>query len=212
VTPTVTYDACTSNDTEGYLLGAKQTADRIRALKPDGSRIAVASIQGTPSAYAVHWNEPGTPDSSCGAGSCPWPEISHACHNSDGRYGDPGVRTSQLVYEFGVNSLELSVCDSSLGPSLAQTARLINRVLGPSCLPGVVALNSAGEPDCKVTESLPWHTTEPATVPACADNNNTPPCWQIDMRANCPGQTISVMPDPNIADTVTFSYDCRKDH
>ena len=73
VNATVTYDRCVSNDNEGYLLSTTDTANRIKALKPDPSQVIVASIQGSPTPYTVHWTNPTSPDSSCGAASCPWP-------------------------------------------------------------------------------------------------------------------------------------------
>ena len=42
----VSYDTCTSNDTEGYLLSAVETANRIKALKADPSKVIVAAITG----------------------------------------------------------------------------------------------------------------------------------------------------------------------
>ena len=103
VTTTVTYNSCSSNDSEGYLLSATDTANRIKALKADPSQIAVVAIQAPTTPYTVSWKNPSPPDTSCGAASCPWPVIAHSCTASDGSFGDPGVRTAQLVREFGAH-------------------------------------------------------------------------------------------------------------
>jgi len=82
-----------------------QTADAIKSLKADPASVVVASIQGAPTPYVVHWSTPTPPDTSCGAPSCPFPAIAHSCTASDGRYGDPGIRTAQLAQEFGGRTL-----------------------------------------------------------------------------------------------------------
>ena len=214
VNQTVTYDNCASDDTEGYLLSTKQAADAIKSLKADPNRIVVTSIQGPPTPYTVHWNAPAYDDASCGAASCPWPAITHACTAADGRVGDPGVRNAQLAEEFGINGLQLSVCDASFGPGLARFAAAINQTLGPPCVQGPVGLNSSGQPDCKVTEMQPdgaGHIIS-SHVPSCADSANLAPCWQLETSATCPDQILQVSPDPNIPSSipVTVTYDCAK--
>lgn len=209
VNASVAYDQCASNDAEGYLLSSLDTANRIKSLKPDSSRMVVASIQGAPTPYTVHWNNPLAADTSCGAASCPWPAITHACTASDGRYGDPGIRTAQFVQEFGINGLQLSVCDSSFASGLDRVAMLINRVLGPACIPGPIGLNSVGQPDCKVTENYGGFGPP---VPSCADTGGVPPCWRLQTDATCPGQVLTVSPDPHgpTSGRTLYSYDCAK--
>ena len=212
VNATVTYDTCVSNDHEGYLLSTKQTADRIKSLKADPSRVIVASIQGAPTPYTVHWTNPTSPDSSCGAASCPWPEVTHACSAPDGRYGDPGVRTAQFAQEFGANGLVLSVCDGSFGPGLQRVAETINRAVGPACIPGPVALNSDGQPNCTVM--LRDGMSAPRPVPSCAVNGGVAPCWQLVSAPGCsPGQALEISVDPNaphLYQTVVATYNCAK--
>src|SRR6185436_17645272 len=118
VNASVAYDECVSNDSEGYLRGTLDVATRIKSLKPDPLRVAVASIQGPPTPYGVHWKNSNAPDTSCTTLSCPWPEVTHSCTAADGSTGDPGVRTAQLAQAFGNNGVELSVCDDSFGPGL----------------------------------------------------------------------------------------------
>jgi hypothetical protein len=211
VTATVSYDACVSNDAEGYLLSTTETANRIKALKSDPSRVVVASIQGSPAPYAVHWTNPTSADSSCGAASCPWPEITHACTAPDGRYGDPGVRTAQFAQQFGDNGLVLSVCDGSFGPGLATVAATINRNLGPTCIPSV-SLDSAGDPDCKV--ALRDGMLPPASIPSCHASGGLAPCWRLVPAPTCsPGLALEVSVDPNtphVYSPLVATYDCAK--
>jgi hypothetical protein len=215
VNQTVSYDNCGSDDTEGYLVSARETADAIKRLEADAGRAVVASIQGPPSPYTVHWTAPSPADDSCGSASCPWPAITHSCTTTDGRVGDPGVRNAQLVQDVGVNGLQLSVCDDSFGPGLARVAMLINRTLSQACIPGQVASNAAGQPDCKVTQTSlngSGQPMSPAAVPSCADSGDSPPCWQLQTTASCPGQSLTVLPDPDLpaSGQGKVNYDCAK--
>jgi hypothetical protein len=206
VTATVNYDSCVSDDTSGYLLSVKDTADRLKALKSDPSQVLVAMINGPATPYQVHWKAPSMADTSCGAASCPWPEITHSCTDTaDMSFADPGVREAQLASEFGSNGLVLSICDTSFAPSLGQIANLINAALVPPCIPGTVA-NKTGttDPDCTVIS----HTsngsggTIDSTVPYCGSNGAAAPCWQL-MAGTCTGggtgQIVSVSQDPSVS-------------
>jgi hypothetical protein len=153
-------------------------------------------------------------DTSCGSASCPWPAITHSCTAPDGSYGDPGVRTAQFAGEFGFNGLQFSICNGSFGTALDRVARQINQVLGPSCIPGPIGLNAAGQPDCTVVEQLVDSAGRnvTATVQSCTENNNTAPCWQLGTDASCPGQVLNVSPDPNLPSSYqpVVTYDCAK--
>jgi hypothetical protein len=211
VTSTVLYGSCVSNDTEGFLLKVTDTVARIKALKTDPSRIAVASIQGPPTPYNVTWKTPTPVDTSCGASACPWPEIGHSCVASDGRFADPGVRTAQLVNAFGSNGLLLPFCDTDLGPALDRAATLINSLLGPPCITGALLRNAAGGADCTVTE----HYRNEAgamvdkAVPSCFESGDLWPCWQLTAGSgSCGGgRVLDVKPDPNVLSS-TVTYDC----
>jgi hypothetical protein len=195
----VAYSECRSNDQEGYLLSAVDTANRIKALKSDPSQVIVASIQGPPTPYTVSWAARTPPDTSCGAASCPWPAIAHSCTASDESFADPGVRTAAFVTEFGANGLVLPICASSFAPSLDRIAELINASLQPPCIQQRVALKAGTEaPDCTVVS----HTSDglggfiDATVPSCASNGGQAPCWRLTPGAadsSCAGgQTVDV--------------------
>jgi hypothetical protein len=209
VTQAITYEGCTSDDTEGYLLGVKYTADQIKALKTDPSMVSVVSLSGPPTPYTVRWMNPSAADSSCGAASCPWPVIGHSCNANDGSFADPGVRDIQLANEFGTNSLPLSICDASFAPALQRIGLLVNTLVQPPCIPGPIGLDPAtGGPDCKITMTSGGSTK---TLPACADDGGVPPCWQL-VQGNCNGNgfALQVSPDPNLpaSAAATISYSC----
>ena len=92
VSATVNYTNCRSNDSEGYLLGAVDTANRLKALKPNASQVLVAAITGPPTPYTVTWRAPFSSDTTCGAASCPWPAMAHSCTAADTSFADPPVR------------------------------------------------------------------------------------------------------------------------
>ena len=110
VSAMVSYTNCRSNDQEGYLLSARDVADRLFALKSDPSQVLVAAITGLTTPYTVTWRAASTADTSCGAASCPWPVIAHSCTASDTSFADPPVRVSELVGHFGSNGLRFSIC------------------------------------------------------------------------------------------------------
>jgi len=212
VAATVTYNSCVSNDTDGYLLSTTDVATRLKALKPDPSMVAVVSIQGAPSPYIEHWKNPSVMDTSCGATSCPWPEITHACTAQDSSFADPGVRTAQLVSQFGANGLLLSICDASFAPAFDTVAQLINGMAGLPCLPGRVA-DKAGTPDCTVTEQYAKGdgTTGTKPVPPCSDTGGAGPCWAFGpQRAQCAGPTVELTLDPTLSSTTAarVTFDC----
>ena len=126
--------------------------------------------------------------------------------------GDPGVRTAQFAHEFGDNGLVLSVCDASFGPGLNRLAETINRVVGPSCLPGPVALDAAGLPACTV--KLRDGIVGPAAVPSCVASAGALPCWQLVSEPSCSsGQALDVSVDPStssVYSSVIATYDCAK--
>ncbi len=212
----VTYSNCTSNETGQNLRTVADTANRIKALKADPGMIAVASIQGPPTPYTVTWKAPNTADTSCSAASCPWPAIAHSCTATDGSFADPGIRTAEFAGAFGANGLVLPICTNDYAPSLDRAAQMINGLLGPPCIPGLIGLNPAtGEPDCKITERTRSATgmTATKTVPACAENGNVAPCWQLQSSATCVGSVLSVSVDPSLpaSTEATITYDCAKD-
>jgi len=218
----VAYDTCVSNDTDGYLLSTHATADLIKGLKIDPrSQIAVASIQGAPQPYVVHWTAPRATDMSCGKASCPWPEITHSCTAPDASVADPGVRTAQFVQEFGDQGLLLSICDGSFGPSLERVAASIGTLVAPFCLEHSFADDPTKpglQPDCNATLHQRDATSAfvDTPLPACADNGGAAPCWSLTKDvASCAGSSVHVTQAAGKAmpgDIVTFDcIPCRSD-
>jgi hypothetical protein len=174
----------------------------------------VASIQGAPTPYVVHWTAPRTTDTSCGQASCPWPELTHSCTAPDASFADPGVRTAQFVHEFGDQGLLLSICEGGFGPSLENVAALIGTLAAPACIPQYFADDPSKpglQPDCKATLHQPGanNTIVDTPLPACADNGGAAPCWSLTKEvASCAGSSVHVTFAPGMAtsnDVVTFS-------
>ena len=125
---TVSYSSCTSND-NSYVLSVADTAMRVKAIKNgDPDRLLVAAITGPRTPYQVHWKAPSSADTSCGATSCPWPEITHSCTAADTSFADPAVRLSEFAQAFGSGGLVLSICDD-FGPSLRRVGEEIGQRL-----------------------------------------------------------------------------------
>jgi hypothetical protein len=59
----------------------------------------------------------------------PWPEITHSCTASDNGFADPAVRITQMVGQF-TNGAFYSICQSDLGPALADIAQRLARMMG----------------------------------------------------------------------------------
>ena len=138
VTATVTYDSCASNDTDGYLLERRgHGATGSRRSRP----IRARSRRGHHRARdAVHRALEGAEhaDTSCGAASCPWPEIAHSCTRQRRRQlrrpGGPHRRVRERS-----SAPTASCCRSATTASRRRWTRiatLINRALEPPCITG----------------------------------------------------------------------------
>ena len=175
VNASVSYASCTSNDAEGYLLSVRDTANRIKALKADDGQVMVAAITGAPSPYVVGWKAPSTADTSCGAASCPWPVIQHACTAADGSFADPAVRINELVRQFGANGpRSRSATPTSRPRCPTSPARSSNTSTRPASRDG----SRSGR--ARRARTAPSPTTRPA--PACprAPTPATPAlCWRL---------------------------------
>jgi hypothetical protein len=189
----VSYDSCTSNDDGRYLLAVDQTADRIKSLKADDGQIMVAAITGPRAPYVVHWKTPSVDDTSCGAASCPWPEIGHSCVAADGSFGDPAVRISELVDDFGTNGNLISICDDDFAPALGNVADNIAKYVNAPCILGRIAKRAGtAQDDCTVVDR---GTGNP--VPSCDATGGAGECWRtVAGGPNCGGVSVVVQADP----------------
>jgi hypothetical protein len=192
VNASVFYDSCTSNETEGYLLAVRDTADRIKSLKGDDGQIMVAAITGPQAPYAVRWKEPNTPDTSCGAASCPWPETAHSCIAADGSFADPAVRIAELVGHFGDNGRLTSICDDDFAPALGAIADNISRYVNAPCIVGRIAKQpGTTRDDCTVTDA-----DTRARVASCDETGGAGECWRLVPGGDtCSGVSIVVQAD-----------------
>ena len=121
--PTLGLVDCESNDTStGLLTPVSQFVAQIKALKTDPSRITVGALVAPATPYTVEW----APAAGTGPGAGQlWPQIEHSCGpqagddvnplatdvTTDGSFGDPGVRITELVQAFGANGTIGSICD-----------------------------------------------------------------------------------------------------
>jgi hypothetical protein len=146
---TVTLQSCTSSECDGALTPVAEVAARIKALKTaPASEVLIAAITGPVTPYEVRWDAPSVADTSCGSGSCPWPQVAHSCAATDDSYADPAVRVTQLTSLFGANGFVSSICDADFGPALQQIANRIGTLL----LAGGDTGGPAGRiPTCAVT-------------------------------------------------------------
>jgi len=189
----VSYDNCTSNETDRYLLAVRDTADRIKSLKADDGQIMVAAITGPAAPYVVHWKNPSSPDTSCGAASCPWPEIGHSCLATDGSFADPAVRISELVGDFGTNGSLLSICDDDFAPALGNIGDIIVKYVNAPCILGRVAkVPGSAQYDCTVVDADTGNR-----VASCDETGGAGACWSlVGGGPNCGGVSVVVQADP----------------
>jgi hypothetical protein len=214
VTAKVTYRVCRSNDAEGYLLGVVDTANRIKALKADPAKILVASISGPAAPYEVHWRPPSSADTSCGAASCPWPEISHSCTGA-GLYptvGDPGVRITELINEFGARGLPLSICEDTFVPAMQALGAAVGALVEPACITAPVEDDPSKpglQPSCSVTGHAQANGTLVHTiVPSCEES--PPPCWTFatGLPACNGGTSVVYNPGSDASSATSFTVKC----
>jgi hypothetical protein len=110
---TVTYQSCVSSEQSGRLKTVAETAAQIRSLKSDpANQIAFAAIAAPAAPYTVRWKNPPLSDTG------PWPEISHSCTTTDGGFGDPSIRVTELARQFGAHGLVASICDGEFASAL----------------------------------------------------------------------------------------------
>jgi hypothetical protein len=202
---TVSYADCTSNETDGFLLGVGDTADRIKSLKADDGQIMVAAITGPAAPYVVHWKTPRSSDTSCGQTTCPWPEITHSCTAADRSFADPAVRIDELVSTFEGNGSLLSICDADFAPALGNIADNIAKYVSAPCIVGRIAKRpGTTSDDCSVVDNV---TGKP--IPAC-DGSAAGVCWRlVPGGATCAGQAVAVEPDPTAMNPISQNITVR---
>jgi hypothetical protein len=193
--PTDLSGTCVSAE-DGRLLKVADVVAKIKALKPDPSKVLVAAIAGDPSPYVVKVAPPQLKDD-----PSQWPFIEHSCTTAID-YADPGIRVKEWVDAFA--GVFLSICNDTFAPALMRIAEEIGKVIGSPCVEGTVLdvngvpLAGGARPDCTVID----HTFSDQGIKidtplaACADNGNTAPCWALAVDAKCPGAHIMTFNRP----------------
>jgi len=197
VNATRAYSSCEPSDGAGLLLNVGETAARIKALKSDPAQVIVAAITGPPSPYTVQWKMPTISDE-----PGPWPVIAHSCTAADGSFGDPSIRTTAFVNEFGANGLLVPICEDDFAPALRRIADKISDRFTKPCIGGTVAKRpGTASDDCQVVTTTPdGHGDLVKTVVAsCADTGGAGPCWQLVPEDGCSGQAVTIVQDPALA-------------
>ena len=194
VTDVVRYQTCVSAEGNGLLKTVGETQAQINALKVDPAKQIVAvSIQAAAAPYEVHWRAASTSDTG------PWPEITHSCTAADLSFGDPGVRTENLVQQFGSKGLTLPICETSFAPLMARIGEEIGRLFGAPCINRVVPKIFGTRPECNVIAHARNSngTVVDSVVPFCGDVGGSAPCWSlIPGTGSCTGSTLDISPDP----------------
>jgi hypothetical protein len=191
---------CVSNETpSGRLTKVGDEVAFLRSLKSDpNNQILVAAITGPETPYTVEL----IPASMTSDRVDPQvASIKHSCVENSGEYADPSVRIHQWVDSFGGNGLQLTICADSFAQAMMTIGRKMNMLLAAQCIYGTLrdsdpTTPAVLDPECQVTDHSFDAQNNPVStsVPACADNGNSPPCWSIvDDAMNCPGaKTLNV--------------------
>jgi len=189
----VSYENCTSRNMPRFLLPVIDIANQIKSLKGDDGQIMVAAITGPQEPYVVGWKSPTPADTSCGAASCPWPQIAHSCMAADGSFADPAVRIAELVGHFGANGRLQSICADNFAPALGNIAENIVRYVNAPCIQGRIAKRpGTTRDDCTVVNS-----DTGASVASCDDTGGAGECWRVvPGGTNCSGVSVVVQADP----------------
>jgi hypothetical protein len=99
-------------------------------------------------------------------------------------FGDPAVRINQVVSAVA-NHQTTSICDTDYTSALQNLGTLITSFIGAGCLTSPVT--NLNDPDCVVEDVTDNGSAPPTinTIPSCLHNNNTPPCWKLEVNPKC---------------------------
>jgi hypothetical protein len=218
--PTLDLENCKDNDQgTGLLTPVSQFISAMNALKPDaGGQILIAAIVAPASPYTVRWM-PETDGEDTQPGEL-WPEVEHSCGvpgadglnpevtmDSEGNFGDPGVRITQFANNFA-ESVVASICDPSYAASVQAIATKITALPpGQNCLEGQIQRDDYGQPTCTVTATIANASGATLAVPYpnCIESANIIPCWTMGSGGGaCDGLSLAVKDLPGQpSETVT---------
>ena len=153
----------------------------------------VAAIAGPQEPYVVRWRTPSTTDTSCGAVSCPWPQIAHSCMAADGSLADPAVRIAELVGNFGVNGrLNRSVTTTSRPPWTTSPPTSSGTSTRHAYQGGIAKRPGTTSDDCTVVDS-----DTGKGVASCDDTGGAGECWHVVAGGtSCTGVSVVVQANP----------------
>jgi hypothetical protein len=164
-------------------------------VKVDPQDVILVGIDGPESPVSTILEDPSMGNTPYHA--CPAPMLAqtcvealqHSCENTvqPGFFADPGVRLNAVINS-AQNHKFTSICGDDVTKTpdftnaMQQLGQLISSQIGPGCLNSPVANRADGTPDCVVEDVTadPNGTTSIVEIASCAENNNTPPCWQLN--------------------------------
>ena len=177
--------------TDGFLLTVDDTATRLKALKADPRTKSWSPQSRAGDAVHREWKAPSTQDTSCGAASCPWPVIAHACTAPNLSFANPAVRVGELAGKFGATGLVTStICEDDFSPALFSVANEIVAYVNEPCIMGHIAKRAGTtRDDCTVTDNATGDA-----ISSCDETGGAAPCWQLaaSTTTTCGGASVKV--------------------
>jgi len=188
---TITAD-CHSNETLGLLYPVGGFSTFFKSLKADPSMVFVASIAAPVKPYTINYSaSPYVTGDNVAA-------IAHSCMRTDLGFGDPAVRMTDFVGQFGANGVVSSICDDSFAPALAQLGTAIGRAFTSNCLDATVPDGDPVAPgiqaQCDVVLHAPGKTDQ--TIPSCdmaTPQGGPQPCWYLTQSTGCGSGVLFAM-------------------
>jgi hypothetical protein len=161
-------------------------------VKIDPHDVILATISAPQTPVGEHV---ATPCSDAQAPSCS--VLTHSCVSpiDPQFFGDPAVRLATVVNSAKLHQ-ETSICDTDYTSAIQGIGDLIVSQIGKGCLNSPVA--NPTDPDC-VVEDVTTNTDGTTTIKvisSCARNGNTPTCWSVVQKPDCPPITNPVTGQP----------------
>jgi hypothetical protein len=151
----------------------------------DGPSDPVMTVLGNPSV-----SDPTTPGgyAPCAAGAMVGTQtcavlLGHSCNASTNFFGDPAVRINQMITSVSGDNPISSICAQDYSAALTSLGQKIVSKIGISCLAS--PLTDPTKPDCTVEDRDNLTGSLIDTIPSCASNGNTPPCWLYQENNKC---------------------------
>jgi hypothetical protein len=184
------YTPMNLNAPSGKLVRVADEVAFLKSLKADPNQIFVAAITGPVIPYSIG-PDPTTPTRD--------QAVMHSCTQATTglpEYADPAVRIQEWVEAFGSHGLAQTICAPSFAPSLMAIAKELSKLLGPQCITDNLVdtdvSTAAVDAQCQMTDQYVDNGKAVSkALPACASNNNSPPCWSLDVDPDkCPGPNL----------------------